>query len=223
MIISYMALRKILGLLGLSLVPVLIVGAVVLDHTNEIQVSVSAYYYTSMRNVLVGMVCCISLFLLSYHGNERTDSIASKLAGIFALGIAFFPTSQSNDKTDMISIFHYLTSGIFFAVLSYISIFLFTKSRGYKTMEKRKRNRVYRVCGIIMAISVIGIPLAGIDGIHAAIGFLKPTLLLEALALTAFGISWLTKGEFLLADKGDEKPAEPRPHVELLKPEVSLS
>ncbi|HVT85859.1 MAG TPA: hypothetical protein VHD35_11715, partial [Chitinophagaceae bacterium] len=50
MIISYMTLRKILGFLGISLVPIMIIGSVAIDHTNHIEISVSAYYYTSMRN-----------------------------------------------------------------------------------------------------------------------------------------------------------------------------
>jgi len=201
MIISYMTLRKILGLLGIALVPVLILGSFILDHTTYVQVSASAYYYTSMRNALVGIVCGMSLFLLSYHGNEWKDSLSSKIAGFFVLGIAFFPTSESNDKSDIFSTLHYITSGIFFVTLSYMSIFLFTKSKGHKTNEKKKRNRVYRICGIVMLVCVAGIPVDGFKAIHDKIIFLKPTLILEGLALTAFGISWLTKGEFLLKDK----------------------
>jgi hypothetical protein len=211
MIISFMTLRKSLGFLGISLVPVLILGSFLLDHTREVQVSASAYYYTSMRNGLVGIVCAMSLFLLSYHGNERRDSIASKLAGFFALGIAFLPTSESNDKSDIVSTLHYVTSGIFFAILSYMSIFLFTRSKGIKTTEKKRRNKVYRCCGIVMALSVALIPLSSIPAVYDLVIKYKPTLLLEGLALTAFGFSWLTKGEFLFGDKEDEvaKPAKP--------------
>ncbi|MEO8149008.1 MAG: DUF998 domain-containing protein [Bacteroidia bacterium] len=195
-----MTLRKVVGLFGLVLVPVLILGSFILDQTLHVEVSVSAYYHTTMRNVLVGIVCGISLYLLSYHGYDRRDSIASKLAGIFALGIVFFPTSETFDKTDLISKLHYITSGIFFVILSYMSIFLFTKSSGIMTPEKKMRNRVYRICGIIMLVSVAGIPIGGLDGIHEHIAFLKPTLILEALGLSSFGFSWVTKGEFLLKD-----------------------
>ena len=143
----------------------------------------------------------MSLFLLSYHGYERADYIVSKLAGIFALGIAFFPTAPVNGEENLISTMHYTSTGVFFALLSYMSIILFTKSKGHKTAEKIKRNRVYRVCGIIMAASVLCVPLSSIPAINEKIGSLKPTLVFETLALTAFGIAWLIKGEFLLADK----------------------
>ncbi len=154
-----------------------------------------------MRNLLEGVICGIALFLLSYHGYKWYDSVTSKIAGLFALGIAFFPTSESSDKTDIISKLHYISAGIFFAALAFMSIFLFTKSSGYKTPQKKKRNRIYRVCGIIMIVSVIGIPIDNISAVNERIGFLKPTLIFETLALTAFGFSWLTKGEFLLKDE----------------------
>jgi len=201
LIISYLTLRKIIGFLAVSLVPAMIIGSFIFDHTHYIQVSVSAYYHTSMRDLLIGIICGIALFLLSYHGYTWKDSLASKLAGTFALGIAFFPTSETSDKGDIISTLHYLTSGVFFAILAYMSIFLFTKSSGIMTPEKKKRNRIYRITGIIMAISVVGIPIDGIPAVHDLIGFLKPTIILETIALSSFGISWLTKGEFILKDR----------------------
>jgi hypothetical protein len=154
-----------------------------------------------MGNGLVGIVCGVSLFLLSYHGYKWYDSLASKAAGLFALGVAFFPTSASNEKDDIISTLHYITAGIFFVILGCMSIFLFTKSSGTKTPEKKKRNRIYRVCGIGMLICVAGIPLNSIPAIHDSIAFLKPTLLFETLALIFFGVSWLIKGEALVWDK----------------------
>ncbi len=201
LIISYLTLRKIVGFLAISLVPAMILGSFIFDHTHFIQISVSAYYHTSMRDLLIGIVCGISLFLLSYNGYTKVDSIASKSAGVFALGIAFLPTSESSDKSDLISTLHYLTSGVFFAILAFMSIFLFTKSSGIMTPEKKKRNRIYRIFGITMAVSVIGIPIDSIPAVHDLIGFLKPTIILEEIALTSFGISWLTKGEFILKDR----------------------
>jgi hypothetical protein len=60
-IISYLTLRKTIGFLGVSLVPVLLVGSFIIDHLINgqpaaIQTSVSAYYYTSMRNELEGIL-----------------------------------------------------------------------------------------------------------------------------------------------------------------------
>jgi hypothetical protein len=194
-------MRRVIGFLGILLVPVLILGSLILDHTNWIKVSVSAYYYSHMRNVLVGVLCGISLFLFSYHGYTWKDSFFSKLAGFFAVCAAFFPTSSTNDKDDLNSILHYVTAGIFFVILSYMSIVLFTRTSGNETVQKKKRNQIYRICGILMLVSVAFIPLDLISSVHDKIAFIKPTLILETIALFAFGFSWLTKGEFLLKDK----------------------
>ena len=137
-----MTLRKVVGLLALTLVPVLVLGSFVLDPPPTIQISVSAYYYTNMRNVLEGVICGISMFLLSYDGYTMLDSVISKLAGLFALAIAFLPTSDTGSKTDIISILHYSTAAVFFALLAYMSVFLFTRTSGDMTPEKKKRNRV---------------------------------------------------------------------------------
>jgi signal transduction histidine kinase len=198
--ISFLTLRKSIGFLAFFLAPALVLGSFILDETRYIQVSMSAYYHTGVRNLLVGVICGISLFLFCYHGYKWYDSLLSKLAGLFALGIAFFPTSETNDKSDIISILHYVTSGIFLVILAFMSFFLFTKSKGAMTSMKKQRNRVYRVCGIVIFVSVALIPVAGFDGIWEYIKFLKPTFTLETIALIAFGISWLTKGEAILGD-----------------------
>ena len=202
LLISILTLRKSIGVLAFFLPPVLVLGSFILDKTTDIKVSMSAYYYSNMRNLFIGVICGISLFLFCYHGYKWYDSLASKLAGLFALGIAFFRTSASDVKTDILSILHYVTSGIFLVILAFMSFFLFTKSKpgGTMTARKKQRNRVYRICGITIFVSVVCIPIAGFDGIWEHIKFLKPTFFLETIALFAFGISWLTKGEAIFRD-----------------------
>src|SRR5438128_1722453 len=133
-IITYLTLRKIIGILAITLPFILVIGSFILDTPKELHSSLSAYYYSHVRNILVGVLCGVSLFLFSYHGYEWKDSLASKLAGFFALGIAFLPTlplsENDPDKTArLLSTLHYVSSGIFFVILSYMSIFLFTKSK----------------------------------------------------------------------------------------------
>ena len=86
----------------------MVIGSLILDHLINgepaaIQTSVSAYYYTGMRNELEGIIFGIGMFLLCYHGYDRQDSIISKLAGLFGLCIALFPTSPSSVKDDVVS------------------------------------------------------------------------------------------------------------------------
>lgn len=72
----------------------------------------------------------------------------------------------------------------FFAILSYNSIFQFTKSSSIVTPNKRKRNIIYRVCGVGMMASFLLFLLPY---------FYIKVWLIEVIALFFFGISWLTK------------------------------
>jgi uncharacterized protein YacL len=84
--------------------------------------------------------------------------------------------------------------------LSYNSLFLFTKTNGLVTAKKKKRNVIFRICGIGMIASFILLPLAsfGILNIPHVIW------VIETIALAFFGISWLTKSNiyrWLYAEK----------------------
>jgi hypothetical protein len=201
-IISYLTLRKVVGWLGISLAPVLIIGGLFLDCPGKIDISISAYYYSHMRDELIGIISGISLFLISYHGYSRLDSVISKLAGLFALIVGFVPTAPVPIKHDPKSIIHYLAAAVFFILLSYMSICLFTKTgSGSMTKQKKERNWIYRFCGITMLFSVSCIALDNIPIIKTHIPFFSETIFFETIALTFFGVSWLTKGEFIMKDK----------------------
>jgi len=95
LIISYLNLRRVIGVLGLSLPLVLWVGGFLFDQAT--QVSISHYYYSSMRDVFVGWLTAISVFLLAYRGYESIDYWCGKLAGLSGLAVAFFPTVAGYD------------------------------------------------------------------------------------------------------------------------------
>jgi len=60
---SYLSLRKAVGWIGMSLPFVLMLGVILIFNGNLIQESISHYYYTGMRNVFVGALCAVGLFL----------------------------------------------------------------------------------------------------------------------------------------------------------------
>jgi hypothetical protein len=95
---------------------------------------------------------------------------------------------------------HNISAAIFFVLLSYNSVFLFTKSAGEKTPSKKKRNIIFIICGIGMTVSLAWMPISPILGW----GFFGDTWLVEMIGLTFFGISWLTKSNiypWLFAEK----------------------
>lgn len=169
--------------------------------------SISATYFidTCITPFMI-ILGSASFLLISYKGYTIQDDVICTLAGIAGLGICLFPCSASSEAyigtfaiaTATSGLLHNISAAIFFVLLSYNSLFLFTKSEGEKTANKKKRNVIFIICGIGMAIALVWIPL------NPMFGFYGGTWLAEMIGLTFFGISWLTKSElypWLFADK----------------------
>lgn len=94
LVLSYLDLRKAIGILGIALPFVLVVGKFLFDGPGT-QPSISDYYYASMRDVFVGIRCAIGVFLMSYRGYERKDNIAGILPVYLPLVSPCFPPPLS--------------------------------------------------------------------------------------------------------------------------------
>ena len=204
LVISYLTLRRAVGIIGTALPFVLVIGKWLLDGWG-IQSSISAYYYTSMRDVFVGSLCATGVFLLSYRGYERADDIAGNLACVFVVGVALFPTAPGTGASAtqaLVGYVHLALASAYFLTLAYFSLVLFTKTNPAKRMTERKKQRdvVYTVCGstILVCVGLVVVDFAFFK--HSAVQSVDPVFWLESAAVLAFGISWLTKGEAILAD-----------------------
>lgn len=210
-VISFLATRRAIGILGVALPFILWWGGLLIDRT-PLQPSISHYYFTHMREAFVGVLCAVSLFLFTYKGYNKLDSYAANLAGFFSLLVAVFPTNIIEDFPGQASVasiltveahntIHLISAGLFFATLACMSLFLFTKSDKPKSQwsaARKNRNRVYQASGWIMLLCIvlIGIsePLLGVGKTS------KITFAMETVALFFFGISWLTKGDVVFGD-----------------------
>ena len=212
-VISYLTLRKTVGILAILFPVIIIGGPLVSGQCHEILGNLSTYYHTGMRNIFVGILCAIALFLFAYNGYDRRDAIAGNIACVMALLVAFFPTAVTEASPPCIlypyenkisSSIHFFAAGGFFLVLAYFSIFLFTKKEPNPTKMKLKRNTLYRVCGYIILVCILVMALLFmLDNLHNGeiLKGYNPTIWLETLALWAFGISWLVKGNVIMKDK----------------------
>jgi len=196
---SYLALRKAVGWIGILLPFILMTGTFLIFNGDGIQKTISQYYYTGMRDVLVGALCAIALFMFFYRGYSKWDNRAGNLAGIFALGIAWFPTS-SIDPQNLTGKIHFLCATIFFLILANFSIVIFTKKDPDPTDQKRKRNMIYVACGVVMIVSLAAIMIY-FTFFHIPNSESHFVFWAETIALIAFGVSWLTKGGSLYPDK----------------------
>ena len=203
MVVSYLTLRRTVGILGVALPVVLSIGAVVLGSSTGIEESISDYYGTIMKGVFVGVLFAIGVFLFSYVGYapepdkkayEPSDNLAGNLACVFALGVALFPTTSTNGGVRTV---HLVSAAALFLTLAYFCLRLFTMTGGNPSPKKKARNKVYVVCGIFMLACIALVAIYGWFLQDTAIASIKPVFWLESLALWAFGWSWFVKGEGL--------------------------
>jgi hypothetical protein len=220
-VLSYYTMRRAVGLIALTLPLALATGTILssllgaghrLPHP-LLERSISDYYYTPMRDYLVGSLCAIAAFLACSRGYDLHDEITGYLAGAFTFGVAFFPSfdprSARYTRVDIeFGYIHTAFAAFMFLALAYFCIFLFRRSSPEKPFTRRKlhRNRVYGACGLVIAVCIVLLVTLTLYGIaHRR----PPSHLLfwcETVALGAFGVAWLTKGEGILRDK-------PRNHV----------
>jgi hypothetical protein len=204
-VLTYLTLRKVVGWVAFLLPFALVIPWVLKEHV--LASSISAYYYTGMRNLFVGSLCAISMFMLCCRGYDRLDVRAGFFSGLCALGVAFFPTAPESAATQsqhMIGAVHYAFAFSLFSTLAYFCLRLFKMSAQNRQVTRRKlqRNQIYTICGWAIIGSMLMIfCFHYVFKIDRLIGAVSPTLVFESTALLAFGYAWLIKGEAFFKDE----------------------
>lgn len=214
LVLSYLTVRKLIGILGFFLPAILLIGPFIISACCYIQPSISNYYHTIMRDVFVGYMASLSIFLLSYKGYDINDRILTALAGTFGLALALLPTTFkipvlpctiecTTNYPNFIGTIHLIAAGLFLLCLALMSLFQFTKGETSPTPQKVIRNNVYRISGLIMlgCIAILILFFALPTSVSSPLLKFKPVFWLETIAIMAFGVAWLVKGEFLLKDQ----------------------
>lgn len=164
--------------------------------------SISATYY-DYRAVGTFMVVLGSagILLINYKGYEKIDDISATIAGVLGICICLFPMTfeQAPDTivgafnlpSSISNIFHCVSAFGFFGVLAFMSFFLFTKTSGEPTKQKKIKNIIYRVCGVGMLAAFALMLLQFIPGFYCY----NLVWIIEAIALFFFGTSWIVKSD----------------------------
>ncbi len=203
LLISYLELRKAVGTVGIALPIVLVAGKLIFEGPG-IQNSISSYYHTVMRDVFVGSLWAMAVFLLSYQGYDRRDARAGDLGALFAIGVALFPTAPRTGATsteEILAVVHYVFAAALFLTLAYFCLALFRQGNPDPTPQKILRNRVYTISGYTILACIAGIAGVFLFLPDSMLDKLDPVFWLEAIAIWAFGWSWFTKGEGILKDQ----------------------
>ena len=217
--INTLRLRKWLGWLGMLLPFIVLVLCLIFGYGVPDSISATFYLAPTVAPFMI-ILGAAGILLISYMGYDKHDDIICTMAGVFGLMICLFPCKTTNLSTrwcgeniptivgmlqlpqNISGIIHNISAIIFFGLLAYNSFFLFTKSSGIMTDKKKKRNIIYRVCGIGMISSFVLMIPVSIFRIWGG------TWLIETIALMFFGISWLTKADtykWLFCDTADKE------------------
>ena len=96
-------MRAVVGALGIALPFVLVlIDGVWFDGDPFPRSSLSAYYYSGVRELFVGALCATGVFLITYKVAERNlDNTLSVLAGLAVLVVAVFPTSRPSESVPL--------------------------------------------------------------------------------------------------------------------------
>ena len=213
-VLSYFALRKTVGWIAIALPFVVVTFIWFTDRC--FQNSISAYYYTSLRDVFVGALCSIGIFLIACVG-YKDDRIPSMFAGALSFIVAFSPTSIPKCDSGKYScqttatalpfphsnVVHGIAASLLFLTLAYFCLVLFRRKDVVTTSRKLIRNKVYLVCGLIIVAALATFGLVEVLHAIGAIHTIRPRNFLfytETICLLAFGFAWIVKGEQILGD-----------------------
>jgi len=199
---SYLLLRKAIGWIGTLLPVVLIVGDAFTS--TSLSDSISDFYYSPMRNIMVGSLCVLGAFLLFYDVGVLADRWITNVAGAGIIGVAFFPATPEiphpTTTQQVVGDLHVFFAAVAFVALS-VTMWRFARadSDGLNAPAPSPgAANFYRSSAGVMLGFVV---LSGVANLLPA-SAQHATLLLfifEALAIITFGISWLVKGRGLQA------------------------
>lgn len=205
---TFITQQRVISVLSFFLPPFL-VGWSLLTGTS-IRGSLSEYYYTPVRDIFVGTLCALALFLWSYRGYHPhkpellADRIVAKVASVSAALVALAPLRprQAGQCTLLQCVFgeqptdwiHNIAAAIFLTSLATFCLVLFPMT----AIPRRTMGRtlvIYGICGTVI-ITVVALMVLWkflpVE-IYFALGRYKPIFILETLALFAFSIAWFLR------------------------------
>jgi hypothetical protein len=192
---SYVFMRFWIGVLGFALPPLLVfLEPILFDGQPFPRSSLSSYYYSGVRELFVGLLCAIGVFLVVYKVAERTrEGRVSTYAGLAVIVVALFPTGKpgagypSTPLQDLLGVgtvetIHFLFAGAFILLLALVSYY-FGKYRP-------ERRRLHWVCAGLIVAALALAAYAGYTGDPD-----RGILYAEWIAVWAFATSWLATVE----------------------------
>ncbi|SMP59289.1 hypothetical protein SAMN06265222_106202 [Neorhodopirellula lusitana] len=205
LVLSYLGIRRAIGVSGL-LLPI-VLGPIGLLFGIGIQENMSSYYHTPLRDIFVGTLCAIGVFLLCYRGYDSVENWTANLGCASALGIALFPLDFNSDplvQKSMTGYLHTFSGGVFFLTLAFYSLYHFPRdSKREEEPHLFERAVIYRSSGLVILVSMLamGTYLFWLSpDWKQTFNEFKFLFWMEWIAVWSFAAAWLAKGRTVIAD-----------------------
>ncbi|MFW0790549.1 hypothetical protein [Gordonia sp. CPCC 205333] len=193
MIATYFTLRILITTGALS-VPIGCLLWTAVDSRVALAGSLSAFYHTPARNLVVGAVVAVGVCLIAYRGYSPGENRLLNGAGIAGIGLAVFPTAAPGHGQDNVVNWIHIGSAIGFFALVSATIVVYS----WRTLPllSPRTAKVYRGTYLVLCLCLIGFPV-GAAAVAASIGPGTRLLGLETGAIVAFAAYWAVKTDEL--------------------------
>jgi hypothetical protein len=193
---SYLFMRFAIGILGVGLLLQPFAEPLVFDGQPFLRGSLSAYYYSGMREIFIGVLWAIGVFLITYKVAERSrESRVSTYAGMAAILVAIFPTQrpgsgfpltplQTTLGESTVEAIHFGAAAVFISLLAQISFYFGRYGRARRRLHFAAAGTMVAALALAASAALTGEPDKGL-------------LIAEVVAVLAFTTSWLAKVEFV--------------------------
>ncbi|MEP5151514.1 hypothetical protein [Planktotalea sp.] len=169
---------------------------------------------SAWESILMRLTGFAAIMIALFPTSGKSDSYGeTELLRVFVQGEKGSALFQIGDLSKLGGLsLHFVFAAFMFASLAYFTACVFTRDHTTElgtpespaTPNKLKRNRIYRVLGAAIAISIVAIGLGSTGTLISEKSWdaFNGTFIFEGVALVAFGLAWLIKGRFFksLAD-----------------------
>ena len=207
-------LAAMIGYVALGMPIVLALGGLCLSlfDLGEFTESISAFYYEEVMlgDIFVGCLMFLGAAMFAYQGWHSKIATLASFCGVCMFLVALFPADGwiilNGDLTGRVVFeaisdqVHLWASVIVFLILAFFCFFVFTRVKpdqidddGELIASKRTRNRLYRISGAIILISISLTGLAFLLG-EEIVRHYRLIYIGETICLLTYGVSWMIHG-----------------------------
>jgi uncharacterized membrane protein len=155
--------------------------------------SISYFYHVSelCRNILVGALWAVGVFLFLFQGLSKKENWILNLAGLAVISVAMNPMPDDQGNND--PTIHAASAIVFFLCLAIVAVF-FSKGRTQYIIYPPKRRR-YEMAYNAAGFAMIAMPLA-VAAAHYLGGAVEQShwiFWIEAFGIWSFAAYWFVK------------------------------